>query len=155
MDINIISLDDEEAIFDVTGIDPPLANSLRRILISEIPTMAIEIVNVYQNTSVIPDEVLCHRLGLIPILANANDFEYKKDSEEFNESNSLHFKMHVKCERKRQDDKDEIVNEEVLSNKIVWNPIGNQARNFVGENIIKVVFDDILVAKMRPGQVNN
>ena len=153
LDINIISLDDEEAIFDVTGIDPPLANSLRRILISEIPTMAIEIVNVYQNTSVIPDEVLCHRLGLIPILANANDFEYKKDNEEFNESNSLHFKMHIKCERKRHVDKEEILNEEVLSNEIIWSPIGNQAINFVGDNLIKVVFDDILVAKMRPGQV--
>ncbi len=94
-----------------------------------------------------------HRLGLIPILANANDFEYKKDNEEFSESNSLHFKMHVKCERQRRGDKEEIVNEEVLSNKIVWNPIGNQARNFLAENIIKVVFDDILVAKMRPGQV--
>jgi len=155
LDINIISLDDEEAIFDVIGIDPPLANALRRILISEIPTMAIEIVNVFQNTSVIPDEVLCHRLGLIPILANANDFEYKKENEEFNENNSLHFKMHVKCERKKLEDKEEIINEEVLSNKIIWNPVGNQARTFLGDNLIKVVFDDILVAKMRPGQVKD
>ncbi len=29
--------------------------------------MAIEKVNLYQNTSIIPDEVLAHRLGLIPI----------------------------------------------------------------------------------------
>jgi DNA-directed RNA polymerases I and III subunit RPAC1 len=34
---------------------------------SKIPTMAIEKVNLYQNTSIIPDEVLAHRLGLIPI----------------------------------------------------------------------------------------
>jgi DNA-directed RNA polymerases I and III subunit RPAC1 len=155
MDINIISLDDEEAIFDVTGVDPPLANALRRILISEIPTIAIDIVNLYQNTSVIPDEVLCHRLGLIPILANANDFEYKKENEEYNENNSIHFKLHVKCEKKKSGDKEEIINEEVLSSKIVWNPIGNQSKNFIGENIIKVVFDDILVAKLRPGQVND
>ena len=153
LDINIISLDDEEAIFDVTGVDPPLANALRRILISEIPTMAIELVNVYQNTSVIPDEVLCHRLGLIPILANANEFEYKKDNEEFNENNSLNFKMHAKCEKRKVGDKEEILNEEVLSNKIVWSPIGNQAKNFISDNMIKVVFDDILVAKLRPGQV--
>ena len=153
MDIKIISLDDEEAIFDVIGVDPPLANALRRILISEIPTIAIDIVNLYQNTSVIPDEVLCHRLGLIPILANANDFEYKKDHEEYNENNSLHFKFHVKCEKRKNVDKDDIPNEEVLSNKIIWNPIGDQARNFVGDNLIKVVFEDILIAKLRPGQV--
>lgn len=153
MDIKIISLDDEEAIFDVIGIDPPLANALRRILISEIPTIAIDVVNLYQNTSVIPDEVLCHRLGLIPILANANDFEYKKENEEFNENNSLHFKFHVKCERKRNTETGEIPTDDILSNRIIWNPIGDQAKNFIGENLIKVVFEDILVAKLRPGQV--
>jgi DNA-directed RNA polymerase I and III subunit RPAC1 len=115
--------------------------------------MAIEIVNIYQNTSIIPDEVLCHRLGLIPILANANDFEYKKENEEYNENNSLQFKVHIKCEKKKIGDKEDIINEEVLSNKITWNPIGNQARNYIGDNLIKVVFDDILVAKLRPGQV--
>jgi DNA-directed RNA polymerase I and III subunit RPAC1 len=130
-----------------------LANALRRILISEIPTIAIDIVNLYQNTSVIPDEVLCHRLGLIPILANANDFEYKKDNEEFNENNSLHFKFHIKCEKKKNMDREDTSNEEVLSNKIIWNPIGDQAKNFVGDNLIKVVFEDILIAKLRPGQV--
>lgn len=130
-----------------------MANALRRILISEIPTMAIEIVNVYQNTSIIPDEVLSHRLGLIPILANANDFEYKKEKEEFNENNSLYFKIHVKCEKKKVGDKEEIINEEVFSSKIIWNPIGDQAKTFINDNVIKVVFDDILVAKLRPGQV--
>ena len=131
-----------------------MANALRRILISEIPTIAIDIVNLYQNTSVIPDEVLCHRLGLIPILANANDFEYKKENEEFNENNSLNFKFHIKCEKKKNADREDTANQEVLSNEIIWNPIGNQARNFVGENLIKVVFEDILIAKLRPGQVN-
>jgi DNA-directed RNA polymerase I and III subunit RPAC1 len=47
-------------------------------MIAEIPTMAIETVIINQNTSIIPDEVLAHRLGLIPILADANDFEEKK-----------------------------------------------------------------------------
>ena len=78
MNIEILSLDDEEIVFDIQGVEPPLVNSLRRILISEIPTMAIETVNIYQNTSVMPDEVLAHRLGLIPILADADDFLYKK-----------------------------------------------------------------------------
>lgn len=36
-------------------------------MLSEIPTMAIEKVNLWQNTSIIPDESLCHRIGLIPI----------------------------------------------------------------------------------------
>ncbi|VDK51104.1 unnamed protein product, partial [Gongylonema pulchrum] len=37
--------------------------------------MAIEKVYLYQNTSIIPDEVLCHRFGLLPIKADPRLFE--------------------------------------------------------------------------------
>ena len=39
--------------FDLIGIDPSLANSLRRIMISDVPSMAIEKVFIYNNTSII------------------------------------------------------------------------------------------------------
>lgn len=41
--------------------------------------MAIEKVHIYNNTSIIQDEVLAHRLGLIPIKADPRLFEYKQD----------------------------------------------------------------------------
>ena len=41
--------------------------------------MAIEKVFVYNNTSIIPDEVLAHRLGLIPIRADPRLFEYRQE----------------------------------------------------------------------------
>jgi len=69
-------LDSEEIEFDLVGVEPPLANALRRILIAEIPTIAIEKVNMWQNTSIIPDENLAHRMGLIPIKADPRLFEY-------------------------------------------------------------------------------
>jgi len=43
------------------------SNALRRIMISEVPTYAIENVYIYENTSSMYDELLAHRLGLIPI----------------------------------------------------------------------------------------
>jgi DNA-directed RNA polymerase I and III subunit RPAC1 len=46
-DIEILKLDDEEIVFDLVGVEPPLANALRRIMIAEIPTMAIEKVNMW------------------------------------------------------------------------------------------------------------
>jgi len=46
-------------------------------MISEVPTIAIEKVRIWQNLSVIADEVLAHRMGLIPIKADPNDFEFK------------------------------------------------------------------------------
>ena len=74
-DIEVLSMNEEEIVFDLIGAEPPLANALRRILISEIPTMAIERVNMWQNTSIIPDENLAHRVGLIPINADPRLFE--------------------------------------------------------------------------------
>ena len=74
-DIEVLKLDEEEIVFDLVGVEPPLANALRRILIAEIPTMAIEKVNMWQNTSIIPDENLAHRMGLIPIKADPRLFE--------------------------------------------------------------------------------
>lgn len=38
--------------------------------------MAIETVSVINNTGVLPDEVLAHRLGLVPLNADARKFEY-------------------------------------------------------------------------------
>jgi len=112
--------------------------------------MAIEIVNIYQNTSIIPDEVLSHRIGLVPIFADANEFQYKKESEDYNEFNSIYFKIHIKCEQNKTSGL--IQNNEVLSSCIQWIPIGQQMKRFIDSEAIRVVFDDILVAKLRPGQ---
>lgn len=60
---------------DMVGIDAATANALRRIIIAEIPTMAFHKVFLYQNTSVIPDELLVHRLGLLPLKIDPNNFE--------------------------------------------------------------------------------
>lgn len=43
----------------------------------QVPTMAIEKVYIANNTSVIQDEVLAHRLGLLPIRADPRLFDYK------------------------------------------------------------------------------
>ena len=72
--IEIKSKTKEELVFDITGVDPTIVNTLRRIMIAEIPTMAIETVIINQNTSIIPDEVLAHRLGLIPISVKVCNF---------------------------------------------------------------------------------
>lgn len=42
----------------------------------QLPTMAIEKVLIANNTSVIQDEVLAHRLGLIPLQVDPRLFEY-------------------------------------------------------------------------------
>jgi len=41
--------------------------------------MAIEKVHIYNNTSVMQDEVLAHRLGLVPLKADPSLFKFKQN----------------------------------------------------------------------------
>jgi DNA-directed RNA polymerase I and III subunit RPAC1 len=61
--IKINELSPERCEFDMIGVDPAIANALRRILISEVPTIAIEHVFIVDNTSIIAVSSLCGRGG--------------------------------------------------------------------------------------------
>lgn len=67
LDVSVKRLADNSIEFDMVGVDPAIANSVRRTMHADIPTLAIETVLVANNTSVIPDEVFAHRLGLVPL----------------------------------------------------------------------------------------
>lgn len=54
------------------------ANVLRRIFFRDIPVMAISDVRFRQNVGVFHDEFLRHRLELIPVVADADDFDEKE-----------------------------------------------------------------------------
>ncbi|MDI9646037.1 MAG: DNA-directed RNA polymerase subunit D [Archaeoglobales archaeon] len=51
-----------------------LANSLRRAMKSLVPTLAVDYVDFYVNTSYVYDEMIAHRIGLIPIKTDLNRF---------------------------------------------------------------------------------
>eukprot|EP00033_Pygsuia_biforma_P001485 GCRY01001675.1.p1 GENE.GCRY01001675.1~~GCRY01001675.1.p1 ORF type:complete len:374 (+),score=100.81 GCRY01001675.1:31-1122(+) len=159
LSIQIQHMDENEMIFDLVGVDPPFANALRRILLSEVPTMAIERIFIRNNTSVIQDEVLSHRLGLIPILADPEVFEYMNEGETPSTHNTIVFKLNVTCTRNPGVSDDAPSNEKythgtVYSGDLKWIPQGegedSQASLFAEP--IKPVHDDIVIAKMRPGQ---
>lgn len=68
--INVTLATPELVKFELTDTDVSIANSLRRIMLAEVPTMAIEIVNVIENETVIFDEFLAHRMGLLPLASH-------------------------------------------------------------------------------------
>lgn len=43
-------------------------NALRRTIITEVPTLAVDEVSIYENSSVLFDEIIAHRLGMLPIV---------------------------------------------------------------------------------------
>ncbi|KAF7383466.1 hypothetical protein HZH66_012816 [Vespula vulgaris] len=137
------SKDEKELEFDLIGCHSSLANALRRILLSEVPTMAIEKVFILNNTSLIQDEVLAHRLGLIPLKADPRLFEYPSTNE----------KDENEPPKDSRRPNDIYRNNNVYSRDIKWIPIGRQAELYPrGTEQLGVLEGDILVCKMRPGQ---
>src|SRR5436309_15500634 len=67
MDIKLLSKEQETLRFVLSDVSPAFANALRRIMVSEIPVMAIDDVMILENNSVMYDEILAHRLGLVPV----------------------------------------------------------------------------------------
>ncbi|KAF2436548.1 RBP11-like subunits of RNA polymerase [Tothia fuscella] len=170
--VQIHELNPDESTFSLIGLDASIANAFRRILIAEIPTLAIENVFINNNTSIIQDEVLASRLGLIPLKGNKEGlrwmkwFKEAKDGEPgstLTDYNTVVLHLDVQCTWQEKG-KELFMKGETDSNKLYHNsnvypsqftqqPIGRQADFFSGENAVQPVNPDILIAKLRPGQV--
>ncbi len=66
-DVEFVERDDTQARFLVRGISPAFANGIRRAMIADVPTMAIDNVRFIENSSVMFDEQIALRLGLVPL----------------------------------------------------------------------------------------
>ena len=86
--------------FELSNTELSVANALRRIIIGEIPTMAIEIVEVADNTSALNDEFIAHRLGLVPLNSESvHKFETHGSCicHEFCSKCSVRYRVNVRC----------------------------------------------------------
>ncbi|KAF7683896.1 DNA-directed RNA polymerase II subunit RPB3 [Astathelohania contejeani] len=79
MKLEILELTDESIKFALTNTTIAFANSLRRVLLSEIPTVTIDLVEILRNNTVLPDEMLSHRLGMIPLYTIGHPLKYSRD----------------------------------------------------------------------------
>ncbi|WP_181691788.1 DNA-directed RNA polymerase subunit D [Natronomonas sp. LN261] len=66
-DVTFIEQDERSAKFLVRGITPAFANGIRRAMIADVPTLSVDTVRVIENSSVMFDEQIALRLGLIPL----------------------------------------------------------------------------------------
>lgn len=153
----ITRLSELQCEFDLVGVDASIANAVRRVLMAEVPTVAIEHVYIWNNTSIIQDEVLSHRLGLVPLAINPDKVTMRKPGDDADDSNTVVFHLKVKCERNRnavkgETDPDKLyIGHNVYSEQLTWDAKGAQHEDFAGAEP-KPVHDKVLIAKLRPGQ---
>lgn len=131
-----------EVELEMRGIDAPIINALRRIVIDEVPTIAVDKVVMYQNTSPLADEVVAHRLGLVPIMADPDCLALKGEDEEFTEENALRFYLKATGPTTGS--------AEVLADSMQWEPIGSQELRFPGG--FRPLHGAIPLVKLGPGQ---
>jgi DNA-directed RNA polymerase II subunit RPB3 len=101
--VRIRDMKDDVMKFELRDTDASVANALRRIMIAEVPTLAIDLVEIETNSSVLNDEFLAHRLGLIPLISDrAMEMRLSRDCDACDGDGrcdycSIEFHLNVKC----------------------------------------------------------
>jgi len=79
LEVKIVDKNEFSARLIIEGVDSAFMNSLRRIMVSEVPSMAIDEVVVLENSSMLHDEILAHRLGLIPLTTDLDSYNLPEE----------------------------------------------------------------------------
>ncbi|MBM2818525.1 MAG: DNA-directed polymerase subunit [Nitrosarchaeum sp.] len=134
--LEIVNKDNQKISIKLKGISLQYANALRRICLNGIPVFAIDTVDIIENSSVLPDEGLAHRLGLIPI---------KTDLSRFNEPSKCDCQSETGCSNCKVmlvlDSGDSDVTRTILSNELTSE-----------DELVKPTSDKIPIVQLAPGQ---
>jgi len=75
MKVSNLKKDKGSITFTLEGATPAFANIIRRSMICWVPTLAIEDINLFENSSALYDEIIAHRIGMIPIKTDLKTFK--------------------------------------------------------------------------------
>ena len=81
MKIEILEKNETNLRIIVKDADVPLMNALRRIALSEVPSMAIDEVVMIENSSILQDEIVAHRLGMTPLKTDLESYNLPEECE--------------------------------------------------------------------------
>ena len=134
--LEIISKDSQKIAVKLKGVPMQYANALRRVCLNGVPIFAIDTVDIIENTSVLPDEGLAHRLGLIPITTDLSRFNEPSKCDCNSESGCSNCKVMLVLDTGESD-----VTRTVLSNELSSE-----------DDSIKPTSDKISIIQLAPGQ---
>ena len=73
--IQVLNSDNKKISIKLKGVSLQYANALRRICLNGVPIFAVDTVDIIENSSIIADEDITHRLGLIPLKTELSRFD--------------------------------------------------------------------------------
>jgi len=79
MDIKYTKKDSKKAKFKISGIKYTTANAIRRAIMTYVPSMAMDKVTVYENTSPFYDEMIAQRIGLVPLSTDLKTYNLRDE----------------------------------------------------------------------------
>lgn len=129
----------------VENAPPGFVNAIRRLAESNVPVMAVDEVMFLENNSAMYDEILAHRLGLIPLTSEKALEKYKRPEECMAEPNQpeCYTMLHLEAEAKAEECGEEKCGE----------PLIVYSGDLVSEDPdVKPVYDNMPIVYLAPGQ---
>ena len=79
MNIKILKETHDKVVYHISDAELSIVNALRRLIIEEVPTITIEEVTFAKNNSALYDEIIAHRLGLLPLISDIKSYNFQED----------------------------------------------------------------------------
>jgi len=108
------------------GIPLQYANALRRICLNGVPVFAIDTVDIIENSSVLADEGIAHRLGMIPLKTDPSRFVEPSKCECHSEAGCSNCRVMLMIDSGDSDSTRTITSNELTSEDEFVKPISNK-----------------------------
>jgi|TARA_B100000959_G_C14977983_1_gene622327 DNA-directed RNA polymerase subunit D len=135
--IKVLEKSTDRVKIQLQGISLSYANAIRRIALSEVPVMAIDNIIIIENSSIMYDELLAHRLGLIPLKTDLSKYVLPKDCDCDNSLGCLKCSVSLVLDSGDSDSTKEILSGQLKS---------------VSDTTTIPINSDIPIVKVAPGQ---